>query len=297
MHDRYTEHSRYNKLYPLQVGMKVLLDTNIILRDPTILGKGSPKIKLVVPSSVWQEAKFAAPSRQQAEAISQLLSNAATTGSIQFYRSSKPCEIPPSPTLSSTDAELLATAQEMMAGGEEVLLATEDKRLSREAQEFNVETTGYDGLLNLLQPVDAYKDITVQADQFSIAHAKSFRRGALAGTLVGIAGMLAIANIRIIASTITVWGTIALALLAGPAMYAFRGRYRFAYGISELLFGILLAAHVFWPDFNYLALKPIAVLQIPAAMYVMVRGQDNIRIAMRGKRLGSLLDWLSGGTV
>ena len=105
---------------------------------------------------------------------------------------------------------------------------------------------------------------------------------------VGIVGSL-LANLTwqyfdFILGTIRVWGTIILIILTSLFLYWFRGRHRLSYGVTEFVFGFIMASRFFYPDFDYEKLHIISFLQILAGIYVMVRGMDNFGKGIKDTR-------------
>jgi hypothetical protein len=107
--------------------------------------------------------------------------------------------------------------------------------------------------------------------------------GSVIGRLsAGGLGFLAAPESRRIVATISIWGTCAVILGAGLALYAIRGRFRVGYGVGELVIGSLATINVFFPTFDYQGLNRAAWLQVLAGLYVMVRGLDNIGEGLEG---------------
>jgi hypothetical protein len=76
-------------------------------------------------------------------------------------------------------------------------------------------------------------------------------------------------NIQLIIKSINIWGTVIIILLLGIALYLFRARYRLAYGIFEVIVGVLVAIFVFGPKFDYSNLQIFAFFQILGGLYIM----------------------------
>jgi hypothetical protein len=86
------------------------------------------------------------------------------------------------------------------------------------------------------------------------------------------------------------WVTIVLWLI-GIFLYWVRSRYRLVYGIAETLFGVIL---------SYVALpndedgSPVKWLSFFAALYVMVRGLDNVGKSLRKDTVVRVWTWVFG---
>jgi hypothetical protein len=111
----------------------------------------------------------------------------------------------------------------------------------------------------------------------------------MVGVLGAVGASTIFFNAAYLLSTISIWGT-ALALpLLGILLFWYRQRYRLSYGVFEFLVGVMMGYFVFLPSFDFKTLGVIQGLQILGALYVMVRGLDNIgRGIEEGTRLESI---------
>jgi hypothetical protein len=96
---------------------------------------------------------------------------------------------------------------------------------------------------------------------------------------------------RFVTGHSNVWRVTIVLWLIGVFLYWVRSRYRLVYGIAETLFGVIL---------SYMALpndehgSPVKWLSFFAALYVMVRGLDNIGKSLRNDSVVRVWTWVFG---
>lgn len=275
--------------------MKILLDTNIILLDPTLLSKKKSDVSLIVPFPVRLELATVSFMREGVSSISKLLDAAVKENLVQIYNLISVPTSEPAEKLSNTDIEIITAAQELQKIDDDVRIATEDKALANFASNIGIQSINLNQLNNIFA-TDTDLDSNIQKKAKSILSAQS--RSLILGIIVGCLGSILVSwvwdNVEKIIGTATIWGTISLIILIGISLYSLRGRFRLQYGIFEFFFGIVIALKVFWPDFDYSKFMPINVLQIMAGIYVMVRGLDNIGKAVKGTRFAPFWSKFSG---
>jgi rRNA-processing protein FCF1 len=275
--------------------MKILLDTNIILLDPTLLSKKKSGVSLIVPFPVRLELATVSFVREGVSSISKVLDAAVKEKIVQIYNLTSVPSIEPPEKLSKTDIELITAAQELKQSNGDVRLATEDKPLANFAATIGIQCINLNQLQKMFSTDIAY-DSLIQRKAKNILSAQT--RGLVIGIIVGCLGnilaTLVWTNFQKIIETATIWGTILLIIFIGISLYSLRGRFRLQYGIFEFIFGIVVALKVFWPEFDYSKFKTLDFLQIMAGIYVMIRGQDNIGKALMGTRFAPFWSKFSG---
>lgn len=275
--------------------MKILLDTNIILLDPTLLSKKKSDVSLIVPFPVRLELATVSFVREGVSAISKILDAAVKEKIVHIYKLTSVPSIEPPEKLSKTDIELITAAQELQQSNGDVRLATEDKPLANFAATIGIQCINLNQLQKMFSTDTAY-DSNIQRKAKHILSTQT--RGLVIGIIVGCLGNILATwiwtNFEKIIDTATIWGTILLIIFIGISLYSLRGRFRLQYGIFEFFFGIVVASKVFWPDFDYSKFKPLDFLQIMAGIYVMMRGQDNIGKALMGTRFTPFWSKFSG---
>ena len=275
--------------------MKILLDTNIILSDPTLLARKKEGVSLIVPFPVRLELATTSFVREGVPSVIALLGAAVKQNRVEIYRLATIPSVDFSERLSKTDIELITAAQELQTKGEDVRLATRDRDIIRAAASLGIPAIDIAQLREIFSKESQLdKKLESQAKRILLSQTRALITGILVGIMSNVVA-LAIWTYRTpIIAKISAWGTFALVILLGIALYALRGRFRFQYGVFEFIFGLVLAVKVFWPDFDYTKLKPTDLLQTLAGVYVMVRGQDNIGHALKGSRFASYWSKFSG---
>lgn len=275
--------------------MKILLDTNIILRDPTLLARKKEGVTLFIPFPVRLELATTSFVKEGVSSIAALLDSAVKEKSVQIYKLRTTPSIDAHERLSKTDIELIVAAQELHANGEDVRIATLDRDVVHAAALLGIPAMNLTQLREILSTDSALnKSIEGKAKRILASQTWTLLIGILGGVLSNIAALALWTNRGSIVATVPIWGTVLLVIVSGLALYALRGRFRLTYGVFEFLFGIILAVKVFWPHFDYTKLQPTGLLQALAGVYVMVRGQDNIGNALKGSRFASLWSKFSG---
>ena len=278
--------------------MKIILDSCIIISDPTVLSKKKPSISLVIPFSNLPELKYSTMLRG-VQSLSAVVNSAIKENLVQVY---KPATTPSSDTLglpsyglSPGDLASITAAQELLEQGENVILATQDRVLSQYAAAIGIKTIDLKILQDILsEDIELNKKINRAAKALLSAQTRHFVLGIVVGILGNVLVSLIWVHFERIVATATAWGTIIAIVIAGLLIYSLRARFRLQYGVFEFIFGIFIATKIFWPDFDYTSLKPLDLLQLLAGIYVMVRGQDNIGKALRGTRFAFYWGRFSG---
>ena len=282
-------------MIPIARSMKILLDTNIIILDPTLLAKKHEGVSLIVPFPVRLELATTSFVREGVSSIAALLDSAVKQNLVQIYRLKTIPSIDTSERLSGTDIELITAVQELHAKGEDVRLATQDRVLIRVAASLGITVIDLTQLRKILSTeAELDKKLESEAKRILSSQTRTLLIGILGGILSNIVALAIWANRSFIVAKIPIWGTFALVLLSGLVLYTLRGRFRLQYGVFEFIFGVVLATKVFWPDFDYAKLKPTDILQALAGVYVMVRGLDNIGHALKGSRFALYWSKFSG---
>ncbi len=269
--------------------MKILVDSNIIQIDPTVLAKGSPDDVFVVVMAVARELVG------NTSVLPQLLQIARTHGRVEFYDEPTTERTGHGRNLSVPDEALFAAAVDLQAKGGQVLLATEDARLALQAQVAGIRTANLRQLRQMLDDsVLPDPEINKEAESFDRRQKRAVWLPALLGAAISLVANAVAAHIDAVIATITVWGTIALVLATAILAYAVRGRWRLGYGVFEFMFGVCVALFAFWPRFDYAQIDSSGVLRIVTGVLITVRGLDNIGVGLRSSKYSVLWSRLSG---
>jgi hypothetical protein len=264
---------------------KIILDTNILIQWPGILAKKREGTQFVISSSPLQELTEFTTMRAEGKTLLDLISQSMTAGLTVTHQNRTTLADQRSLGLSRVDLDVAASAFELQNQGLDVAIATDDRVLLQYARLHALKTkTLKDLRAEFGEDTDSNSQIALSA-----ANVVSIQNRSLAlGVLIGIAVSLTVAvvwiNFVFIVNTIRIWGLVLGLLITGVALYWFRGRNRLAYGIAEFLVGVCTGIMIFLPDYNLAKITGRSFFQLLAALYVMVRGLDNIGKALSGTR-------------
>jgi len=272
---------------------KLILDTNIIIRFPQVLGLTIEDMELIVPSIVLDELSHIATKNNN---VADLLKFAVLDGNIQVVDSkidfSELYDKINNPRLSIGDKTILAIALESKKKGQTVKIATQDKVIQEVAEQNNIEFLNWTSIANLLKSQKGKTPEKPLNDKISKFERKSIRTyivGVLTGVLSSIIATLIYKNLQLIVDTINVWGTILLVLVIGVGLFIYREKQRLSYGIFEIAVGIIAIITLFSPSgFSYsdITFDMNFNLKLLGGLYIMVRGQDNVVKAIKNKKFG-----------
>lgn len=255
--------------------MKIIIDTNILITDPSVLTQKKENLTLVIPVGVRDELISITGRKGEIRGILNLLNSSAENGTIQIDDGGIQPNLAQG-RLSFTDLQTISLALKYKNQNDDVVIASMDREVQSMAQSVGIQIIDLKQLK--LQIADGHVE-----NQDDFEKAKKYKKKQLQSLLVsfavGIAGSL-LANLTwqyfdLILGTIRVWGTVALIVLTSLFLYWFRGRHRLSYGVTEFVFGFIMTLRIFFPDFDYKRLQIMSFLQIIAGIYVMVRGMDN----------------------
>lgn len=283
--------------------LNIILDTNIILRQPKVLGLKIPDIHFLIPLNVIEELNTRANSRGvSSDKRIDLIQKASEDGTISIINTDLPLyrqfsERFQANNLSNTDIAILAMAVDFKMKEQDVKIASLDKEIINFASTNGIEVLDNSGIENLIinfseQTNKSSTALKEEILTYERSERKTLIVEILIGVLVTVFAYLIFKNIGKIVATIQVWGTITLILISGVALFVFRERRRLSYGVVEFLVGALAIIILFQPDnFNLSKVKFNFefILKIFAGLYIMVRGQDNIIKAIKDTKIGLYL--------
>lgn len=250
------------------------LDTNVLIRQPEILGTAASDISFLVPRQVLRELERRVE-RPILKRLMALVDEGVKQGHLTIVEGG--------PEQSGDEALIKLMVQPEW--GPDLVLVTNDRPLLVTARERGLKAIDGATLAAQLESLPT-KDRSVLKKARSLVRLQwvdFVLKVSLGVFLSAIANILPSKLNRIVA-TVNVWGTLALLILTAIALYWLRGRYRLAYGFAEFGIGFSAAARVFWPQFKYTLLRATDALQMIAGLYVMIRGLDNIGKGLKGTR-------------
>lgn len=277
----------------------IILDTSILLRQPRILGLTIPDTKFLVPLAIVEE--LIERTRQRGAKFDRrvdLIEKAAHQGTVsilnldeseikQFRESHNLTK------LSKADISIVAIATSLKSKNEDVTIATLDRDIIKFAQDNKIGVLSEVGESELSSTFAESRtdNSTIQTEIISYENKEkqSFWTGIFIGIFATLIAVFAYKNIKLVISTINVWGTIAIILLSGFGLFIFREKQRLAYGVFEFLVGVVAIISLFTPnnfDFNAITFNLDFNIKLIGGLYIMVRGQDNIVKALKDKKIG-----------
>lgn len=164
--------------------------------------------------------------------------------------------------------------------------------MQKTAEELNIEFLDWNFILQLIKnqkPTGSKTQLNSKIATFEKKNLRYYITGIFTGILASVFASVIFANLQLIFSTINVWGTIILILLAGVGLFIYREKQKLSYGIFEVAVGIIAIISLFVPvDFNYkeLTFDLNFNLKLIGGLYIMVRGQDNVLKSIKNKKLG-----------
>jgi len=278
--------------FPISMTIHYLLDSNAVLQTPEVLAEAR-HCKLLIPKAVL--AKLATRGREHIrKVIGALISDALEAGAevIEAPAHIK-CELVASDLiahrLNSAAMEIARTAIGLTESGQVVCVVTLDRALDVFLASRKICSIAPTAFLEEQKGVAADAALLTSAKSYAAEQNRYLAFNAMVGVLGAVGASTIFFNAAYLLSTISIWGT-ALALpLLGILLFWYRQRYRLSYGVFEFLVGVMMGYFVFLPSFDFKTLGVIQGLQILGALYVMVRGLDNIgRGIEEGTRLESI---------
>jgi hypothetical protein len=277
----------------------LVLDTSIVLRNPSALSLTLPEHQIIIPDIVEREIEFIASKRRDAAGLPGLIRESAEKGIIKLERapSGFSGKLKTS-SLTLADALIFQYLEYLQTQGAGFAFVTTDQELAELCAASRISVIGQTEF-SLLLSRRRSKDpaVSAKADRIKRSQWAHYVISVLVGVGSSTATSFLLPYIRRALESINIWGTVAALFLSGVAAYIFRARARLVYGVFEFTFGFILAARVFWPKFDYATLAATDYLQILAGIYVMVRGLDNIQKGSRGTIAESIIETIapSGG--
>ncbi|MEE6130479.1 PIN domain-containing protein [Chryseobacterium arthrosphaerae] len=278
----------------------IILDTNIILKQPKVLGLQIPELHFLIPLDVIEELNVRATQRGASfDRRIDIIEKASHQGTVSIINPDAPAyrqyrELVNANKLSGADIAIVAIALSLTNKGEKVKIATQDKEIWRIAKEHGIdillETDVNNLLTNFIEPKTNTTD-TVQKEivTYEKKEKRNFFTGIFTGAMATLIATIIYQNIDKIIETINVWGTILVILIAGIGLFVFRERKRLSYGVFEFLVGVVAIIMLFQPTHFKLSTLNFDLdfnIRILGGLYIMVRGQDNIIKGIKDTKIG-----------
>lgn len=280
------------RLFPNSMNIHYLLDTNAVLQTPEVLAEAR-HCKLLIPKVVL--AKLATRGREHIRKVVGALINEAIEAGAEVIEAPPHIQCEPVATdlnahqLNSAAMEIARTAIGLAESGQMVCVVTLDRALDAFLVSRKIRSIAPADFLEEQKWVAADAALLTSAKSYAAEQNRYLAFNAIVGVLGAVGAGVVFFNAAYLLSTISIWGTALVLPLLGILLFWYRQRYRLSYGVFEFLVGVMMAYFVFLPSFDFKNLGVIHGLQVLGALYVMVRGLDNIGKGIEeGTRLESI---------
>ncbi|WP_422404013.1 PIN domain-containing protein [Pseudomonas sp. GZD-209] len=270
-----------------------IIDTNVLVQHPEVLAMTAEN-KLIIPKVVLDQLDLR-QSRGVRGDIREVIKDAIKKG---VHIAQSPSNLKEEPIVSdprmqrldNTDREIARVVKSYAEryGNAAVYLVTADQLLAKFLSLYGIKTITGAQFLEKSSATKADKDIQETAKKIISGQRRYLTLSFVLGTIAALAGTYIFDNFQLLISTISIWGTLIMLPILGVALYWYRENYRLSYGIFEFIVGIAMSYYAFLPNFDYLNITGVKVIQVLAGLYVMVRGLDNIGKSAEGTRLEQL---------
>lgn len=272
--------------------MNIVLDTNIIIRYPEILGISMKGITFFIPQDVLTKLR----QRKASASLSQLVEKRQNTRyNIQSNNQNpkEPVKTTIGKTLDFMDFQILQFAKFINENHQNTYFASDDKFLVLNAKNNGIKTLSLSDLKTKLSKSKKVNEtISKEIDNLNLTNNRKLITGIVIGVIVTSLAFTAYLNLNLIVDTINTWGTILLIVVSAIALFIFREKQRLAYGIAEFLAGFIAVLLLFPDHFDYsqIDLNMNYGLKLFGSLYIMVRGQDNILKSISGTKIGAFIE-------
>jgi hypothetical protein len=269
-----------------------ILDTNILIKDPTILALWNSTIKVVVPDIVLEELIGVGKKLSGVGYLPSMVKDAKERGFLELPNLSNLTfsysDDPRFSKLSWVDQQLALFTQQYP--GKRKYLVTEDRRLMDYARSLGLKVLN---LAGFQAEIYGLKTVNISdlkgSDNIADYQRKQLFKGFLAATILIGLPLVVYFNFYWIISHIKIGGAVFFLLVVPFIFYWFRAHFRMSYGLAEFLFGFIstwFSCKELFPDFELSQLSQIS-FWVPffGGIYVMVRGVDNLGKGVAGTSL------------
>jgi len=272
---------------------RYIIDTSVLLQHPQILSRAGNR-KLVIPRAVLEELSHRGKGNKWSD-IADLVASSIPAG-VNIVEA--PEKVKNDVIQSDRDAQRLSGADFDIAriaiayaeqqGVGAPCVVTNDKALAYFLSSRNITSITGSEFIDESKGDSLNKEIEDKAEKVVSSQKRYLITSFVLGVLASAAANIGYANIELLVSTITVWGTMVGLPILGLALFWYREKFRLSYGAFEFCVGVIMSYYVFFPTFSYSGLGVTEGIQILGGLYVMVRGLDNIGKGVIGTRMEAL---------
>lgn len=267
--------------------MKYLLDSSAIVMEPQLLALDATK--LAIPISIINELVSRGSEGIRAR-HADLINEAIRRGAdpLDPKEPANYFSINRGNKLSHGDLDIIQISKELLAkhGPSELCVVTLDKALIVELNRIGVRTAAPKDVL--AENVGwQNSQASIDADQIATYQRRHLVGSGVTGAAITLLGVLIYINATslfgLLARAAPILAPIALSALFGILLFWFRQRQRLAYGVTEFLGGLTTS----YFSFKAISADFVSSLTFLAALYIIVRGMDNIGKGLEGGRFES----------
>ena len=252
----------------------IVLDTHVIVADPTILARSRADLTLVVPVAVLEQLRQHPQTR-----LTELVIRAAGAGNIKIDGATDTGLVSPdvAARIGETDRRILCVAIDYKNRDANTFLATTDQELHVAAQQHNVQTIDSVALRTLLYSRPSQNaGLLSDTRRFAIGQ----KIYAAISVLVGVGATLLfqylIRHADVVLPKVVSFSSFAGLAAVGIVVFWLRNRFRMTYGCVESGIGAYTAKLSATPALLDPVKGEFEFLKLVGGLYVVVRGMDNI---------------------
>lgn len=263
----------------------IVLDTNILIIDPSVLGINTEKYQLIIPKFVLIELSVQSARNPKFKEILEITNESVARGITKVYEDG---------LLASSYKDEVALLSGLIKNLEKVekvkvYFATEDLKHSDDYKKAGISLLRLSELKILLNeeqsiPTEVFND----ANKFKLKRTKDLYTGIIMGSISSGIIITFLMNLDKIFETVNIWGTLLILVGGAIIVYWIRCRKRLGYGILECIIGVFMAVNIFYPDFDYskFTFNSTVLLQILAGVFAIIRGLDNVGKGLEATKWG-----------
>ncbi|MEN0037955.1 MAG: PIN domain-containing protein [Cellvibrio sp.] len=272
---------------------RYIIDTSVLLQHPQILSRAGNR-KLVIPRAVLEELSLRGRGSKWSDIADLVVSSIPAGVDIVEAPGKLKNDLVQSDRnvqrLSGADFDIarIAIAYVEQQGVGATCVVTNDKALAYFLSSRNITSITGSEFIDESKGDSLNKEIEDKAKKVVSSQKRYLITSFVLGMLASGAANIGYANIELLVSTITVWGTMVGLPILGLALFWYREKFRLSYGAFEFCVGVIMSYYVFFPTFSYSGLGVTEGIQILGGLYVMVRGLDNIGKGVIGTRMEAL---------
>lgn len=259
----------------------IYLDTSVIVRNPDILGLGTKKQPLLIHTSVYIEIEFVENRGSIKRGLIKLINEAQKSGILKITGPAlAPIREPGVRKFQNADNYLYSELGNLHEKGISCILVTEDRGLEAYVKSLGVEVQSGS---EFIEKNTKNQNLDIAFSELVTTYRNQRRKTFLIGLVFGILSAVTVISIALnfskileLLKSIFPILSVLLAPILAFAMFLFRHYARIMYGIVEIIIGILFVIACIYPEKEPSSNITTTVLTYAAAIYVMVRGLDNI---------------------